>query len=732
MFKQLSESEQEFVKELLGKMTLEEKIGQTNQTSLSFAGGFTFTFDDLMKMVEEGKITLDEIRKMTQEAELEYPVDDIRTGLVGSVMARDAKKANELQRIAMEESRLGIPLLIGFDVIHGYYSVYPIALAEAGAFEPELFEETARMAARESRANGIVWHYAPMIDVARDARWGRVSEGPGEDPYLGSVFARAKVRGFQNNRDGSYVAACPKHYIAYGACEGGLDYNTTNVSNSLLYNAYLPPFKAAVEEGAATVMASFNDLNGIPLTVNKFALRQVLKEKLGFSGFVVSDASAIRECVVHGIAADEYDAGVQAINAGVDMDMATDIYKNHLSKAVAEGHTTMEVLDEAVCRILSVKKWLGLFENPYVDEDTANQFETLPDEHIKLALESAQKSIVLLKNENNILPLSKDAKISVVGALASKPEEVVGAWALNWRAKDCVPILDGIKSVGQNVKYFPCCGPQGDVNQDEVDSAIAEGDVIVAVVGETSSMSGESKSRADIGLPGKQKELLEKLIASGKPVVAVLMNGRPLALSWEDQHVPAILECWHLGIQMGNAVASVLFGDHNPGGKLSSTFPRLSGQCPIYYNHPNTGRPGRKIPFTASYIDCGFEPLYPFGYGLSYTEFAYNDFTLASGPDRLTASVKVANTGDRKGSETVQLYMRDVTASIVRPVKELKGFKKICLEPGEEETVVIELFKSDMGFYNDAGEYLLEDGIFHIFMGGNSRDCLMAEVELEF
>ena len=731
MFK-LSQTEQGFVQHLLSQMTLEEKIGQMHQESVSFVGAFELSIDELFKMVDDGRITKEEMHETLSKSEISYPVDEIRKGGVGSVFVKNPKKANELQKIAIEESRLGIPLIFGFDVIHGFFSVYPIALAEAGTFDPKLFEDTARMAANESRANGINWHFSPMVDVARDSRWGRVSEGPGEDPYLSSVFARAKVRGFQGDKPGSFVAACPKHFVAYGACEGGLDYNTTNMPLSLLYNVYLPPFKAAIEEGAATIMAAFNDLNGVPLTVNSFALRKILKETYGFQGFVVSDANAIKECVIHGIAEDNYDAGVQAVNAGLDMDMGTGVFKAHLKQAVADGRVSLKVIDDAVGRILSVKKWLGLFENPYVDEEAAKRFETLPKEHVELALESAKKSIVLLKNDNNLLPLCPSTKISVVGELADKSEEVIGAWAINWRKSDCVSILDGLRKTGECINYFPCCGPEGDINQDEVEAAIAEGDVIVAVVGETVAMSGEGTSKADITLPGKQRELLEKLLASGKPVVAVLMNGRPLALSWEDENVPAILECWHLGIQMGNAVASALFGGHNPSGKLVASFPHMSGQCPVYYNRPNTGRPGRKAPYTARYIDAGFDALYPFGFGLSYTTFVYSDMTLEVKDDRLVVSALVANTGAKAGVETVQLYMRDLTASIVRPVKELKGFAKVQLNPGKEQRVQIELLKKHMGFYNDNGDYLLENGKFQIFIGGNSRDCLMEEVDLRF
>ena len=730
----LTHAQKAKVKDLLSRMTLEEKIGQMNQESVSIVGGFDVPFSELIEMLTDGRITQEEFEKIMSTAEQDYHEDDIRAGRVGSLMVQEPEKCNELQKIAVEESRLGIPLMFGLDVIHGFRTVYPIAIAEAGTFDPELFEKTARMAAKESRTQGVNWHFAPMLDVARDARWGRVSEGPGEDPYLVSQFARAKIRGLQGDMSapGNYVAACLKHYVAYGACESGRDYNTVSMANSMLYNNYLPPFKAAVEEGAATVMASFNDLNGVPCTVNKFTLRQILKDGYQFPGFVVSDANAIRECVNHGIAADDAEAGVQAAIAGMDVDMGTQIYKNTLQQAAEDGKVPMSVIDDAVERILSVKMWLGLFEHPYVPEEAMHRYDALPAEHVELAREAAEKSIVLLKNEGSILPLSKGQKISLVGQMAGSREEVIGAWAISWKEKDCVSIQEGLENAGTEYQYFPCCGPETDINEDEVAQACAYGDVIVAVVGELDSMSGEASSRADITLPGRQRELLEKLLASGKPVVAVLMNGRPLALKWEAEHVPALLECWHLGVQMGNAVANILLGEKVPEGKLASSFPAVTGMCPIYYNHPNTGRPGGRSKFTSRYLDAGFEPLYPFGYGLSYTTFAYDNMEVTETADALHIMVDVSNTGDRAGVETVQLYMQDVTAGIVRPVKELKGFAKAALEPGEKKTVSLTLDKKDMGFYTDSGEYVLEDGKFRIYVGGNSRDCLTREVWLKF
>lgn len=732
----LSTEQKEQVEQLLSQMTLEEKIGQMNLESPSIVGGFDVPFEELIEMMTDGRLSKEEFQKIMSTAERDYHEAEIRDGLVGAMMADDPRKNNELQKIAVEESRLGIPMLTGFDVIHGLRTVYPIAIAEAGTFEPELFERTAKMAARESRAHGINWNFAPMIDVARDSRWGRVSEGPGEDPYLASVFARAKIRGLQNDTSdvANYVAACLKHYVAYGACESGRDYNTTSMSVSQLHNVYLPTFKAAVEEGAATAMAAFNDLDGVPCTVNSYTLRTILKDLYGLPGFVVSDANGIKECVAHGIAEDEADAGCQAVNAGLDMDMGTHIYKEHLKAAVEDGRVSMEVLDEAVRRILSVKMWLGLFENPYVPEDVIAQYEQsgLQKADVETAREAAEKSIVLLKNDEQILPLSKAQKISLVGTLAADAKEVCGAWAMSWKEEDCVSVLDGLKENGVQVSYYPCGGPEGELNEEEIRQACEDGDVIVAVVGELCSMSGEASSKADITLPGKQREMLSKLLESGKPVVTVLMNGRPLALGWEAEHLPVIVEAWHLGIEMGNAVAKVLLGDVNPSGKLASSFPSVSGQCPMYYNHPSTGRPGSNSKFTSRYLDAPFEALYPFGYGLSYTTFAYDGLEVEELDEELKVTVSVKNTGDRIGTEIVQLYMQDVTASLVRPVKELRDFAKVELAPNEEKCVELTLKKAEMGFYDNQGQYVKEDGLFRIYVGGNSKDCLCKEIRIQF
>ena len=731
----LTQEQKDFVADLLSRMTLEEKIGQMNQESPSIVGGFDVPFSELIEMLTDGRLPQEEFEKIMSTAKQDFHEEDIRAGLVGSMMVKDPRENNRLQKIAMEESRLGIPLIIGFDVIHGFRSVFPIAIAEACSFDDELFEKTARMAAKESRAHGINWNFAPMIDAARDARWGRVSEGPGEDPCLGSRFARAKIRGLQNDRSSvkNYVAACTKHYVAYGACESGRDYNTTSMSVSNLYNVYLPAFRAAMEEGAATVMAAFNDLNGIPCTVNRWLLRDILKGEMGLEGFVVSDANAIRECVAHGIAENDRDAGVQAAQAGMDMDMGTHIYKDFLKAEVENGTVPMDVIDEAVRRILSVKVWLGLFDNPYVPEEDIEAYEKgLPTEHIALCRKAAEESMVLLKNEGNLLPLSRKQKISLVGNLADAADEICGAWAMAWKKEDCVSILSGLRSAGADVEYYPCGGPEGEINWDETDRACEAGDVIVAVVGETDAMSGEASSKADITLPGKQQELLTRLLSSGKPVVTVLMNGRPLALQWEAEHLPVILEAWHLGIRMGDAVAAALLGDINPSGKLSSSFPAVTGQCPVYYNHPSTGRPGSKSKFTSRYLDAPWDVLFPFGHGLSYTSFVCSDLQVSEAGDSLEVAVSLKNTGEREGTEVVQLYVQDVSASLVRPVKELKDYRRVSLAPGEEQEIRFTLPKTALGFYDNEGHYRLESGLFRIFAGGSSRDTLEAEIRLLF
>lgn len=734
----LTARQRERVEALLARMTVEEKVGQLHQLSPSIVGGFDVSFEELIEMFTDGRISPAEFEKIMSTSTRDYHEDDIRAGRVSSYLLDDPETANRLQKIAVEESRLGIPLLFGLDVIHGYRTVFPIPLAETCCWDPEMFEKTAQVAAREASSRGVRWTFAPMVDIARDARWGRISESPGEDPYLAGEYARAKIRGFQG-RDAvtqENIACCLKHFVGYGAVEAGRDYNTVSMALSMLHNGYLPPVKAGVEAGAMTVMAAFNDVNGIPCTVNGYLLRDILKEGYGFGGFVVSDATAIRECVTHGIASDLAEASLKSMRAGLDMDMNSCAYHNHLAEQVNSGQVSMEELDDAVRRILGVKMALGLFEDPYVTGERSARYETLPRDHLDLALEAAEKSIVLLKNEGDLLPLSRSRKIALVGALADQPAEVMGAWAISGRESDCVSIRMGLERAGVQIAYAPVCGPGDEPGSEqmrrELEAVAADADIIVAVVGESAAMSGEAASRSDITLPGKQRELLKLALATGKPVVAVLVNGRPLALQWEDAHIPAILECWQLGIRMGDAVAAVLFGERAPTGKLCCTFPAMTGQCPSYYNHPNTGRPGSKSKFTSRYLDAPVEPLYPFGHGLTYTRFRYGNLQIAEAGEGLEVSVTVTNTGKRAGTETVQLYLRDVAASLVRPVQELKGFRKVALEPGEGQTVGFTLPKAEMGFYDDNGDYRLEDGEFVISVGGSSGDVLKESVWLGF
>ena len=722
------------IQTLLDKMTTKEKIGQLNQLSPSIVGGFDVTFEELIEMATSGRISQEEFHEMMEKAERDFHEDKIRAGEIGSFLLNDPVKADELQRIAVEDSRCGIPLIFGFDVIHGHRTVFPIPLAEACSWDETGFELSAKIAAEEAKAMKIHWAFAPMVDISRDARWGRIAESPGEDPFLASVYARAKVRGFQQEDKGLYkgIAACAKHFAAYGAAESGQDYNTVALSDSLLRNIYLPPFKAAAEAGAMTFMAAFNDLNGIPCTVNSYLLDELLRKEWGFGGFVVSDANGVRECVIHGIAADDEDAARSAVSAGVDMDMGSRLYSDHLGTLIETGELPMEVLDEAVRRVLRIKSALGLFEDPYLKNTrAAAPDDEIPAEYLASAREIARKSIVLLKNEG-ILPLRKKGRIALIGELADMPAENLGAWAIAGRGSDCVSLRQGFEDCGADFKFAGCCGPGTPFSQEELDAVVKDAEVIVAVVGETTAMSGEASSRADISLPGEQREMLEAALRTGLPVVAVLMNGRPLALSWEGEHLPAILETWQLGVQGGHAITDVLFGNYNPSGKLCCTFPAVTGQCPRYYNHFNTGRPASKAKFTSRYLDAPLEPLYPFGYGLSYTSFEYKESSVKADAESVTALVKITNTGAVAGEETVQLYIRDKTASLVRPVKELKAFKKVLLQPGETVELELKVSKQALGFYNNQGEYILEDGTFIFYVGGDSVNCLQQELEVAF
>ena len=700
IYKDPSQPIEKRVEDLLRRMTLDEKIGQMCQYS---------SFNE-------------EIREL------------IRKGLVGSLLnVTGVDKVNEVQREAAENTRLGIPLLLGLDVIHGYKTIFPIPLALVSTWDPEIVKRAARIAAKEAAGEGIKWTFAPMVDIARDPRWGRIAEGAGEDPYLGSVMAWAAVKGFQGEdlSNPESILACAKHYIAYGGAEGGRDYNTVDISDRTLREIYLPPFKAAVLAGVGTIMSAFNEINGIPATANEYTLRKILREELGFKGFVVSDWNAIGELINHGIAKDIYDAAKEAVMAGVDMDMQGDVYRRALKELVKKGVIPEKLIDDAVRRILTIKFKLGLFENPYADPDRANKVIKCK-EHLEFALEVARKAIVLLKNDG-ILPLRKDLKrIAVIGPLADDKESPLGSWHCLGDPNDVVTVLEGIKrkvSPKTEVLYAKGCDIVGNSKEgfkEAIDIA-KQSEVAILVVGERGDMSGEAASRAYLGLPGVQEELVKAIYETGVPVVVVLMNGRPLSITWIAEHVPAIVEAWFLGIQAGNAIADVLFGDYNPGGKLPVTFPRTVGQVPIYYNHKNTGRPpDPKNRFTSKYIDEDYRPLFPFGHGLSYTTFSYSDIEVepkeVEPGDVVSISFTLVNTGDREGDEVAQLYIRKPVASVTRPVKELKGFIRVTLKPGEKRRITFKLPTEQLAFYNREMKLVIERGTYYVMVGSSSED----------
>lgn len=695
---------------LLARMTLEEKLGQLQQLDGHADGRYR-----------------------------EEHLDLIRRGLLGSTLnVRGAARTNFLQRIAVEQSRLKIPLLFGFDVIHGYRTIFPVPLGEASSWDPLAVERAAGIAAAESRAAGVHWTFAPMVDIARDARWGRIVEGAGEDPYLGSVMARARVRGFQGQDYSApdKVVACAKHWVAYGAAEAGRDYNTTDMSEWTLREIYFPPFKAAVEAGVGTLMTAFNDLNGVPATANPFTLTKVLRGEWQFDGFVVSDYTAVEELIKHGLAADGADAAQLALNAGVDMEMVSRLYNQHGPQLLRSGRLSMATIDEAVRRILRIKFRLGLFDKPYADE-ARERAVLLNPTHLKAAREVAARSLVLLKNEGNVLPLSKNLQsLAVIGPLADDQAAPLGSWSGDGRKEDVVTVLAGIRakvSPSTRIHYAKGCEIDGDATDGvgEAVRAARQSDVALVVVGESADMSGEAASRTSLDLPGRQLDLVKAIHATGRPVVVVLMNGRPLTINWIAEHVPAILETWFAGIQAGHAIADVLFGDVNPGGKLPVTFPRHVGQVPLYYNHKNTGRPpDPNNKYTSKYLDTPWTPLFPFGYGLSYTTFALSNLQLSHQripvDGRLTVSVDVQNTGQRAGDEVVQLYIRDVVASVTRPVRELKGFQRITLQPGETRRVQFTLGPEHLGFYNRQMKFTVEPGEFTVFVGNSSVGGLQA------
>lgn len=727
----------QFINNLLQKMTLEEKIGQLNL--------LTSDMDVTGPFMKPG------YKK------------DIEAGLCGAIFnAYTPQYTRQLQEMAVK-TRLKIPLLFGYDVIHGHKTIFPIPLGEACTWDLALLEKSARIAAQEASADGLHWTYSPMVDIARDPRWGRVAEGVGEDTWYGVQVAKAKVKGYQGTdlSANNTILACVKHFALYGAIEAGRDYNSVDMSRRRMFQDYLPPYKAAIDAGAASVMTSFNDIDGIPATGNKWLLTELLRKQWGFKGFVVTDYTAINEMINHSVAKDEFEAGALALNAGVDMDMQGGVYAGQLKRLLQQKKITQRQIDTAVYRVLAAKYDLGLFQDPfrYCDTTRARQ-EIMSTANLQAAREIAQRAIVLLKNENQLLPLKKQGTIALIGPLANSQRDMIGNWSAAGDASKAVTLLQGINNkVGNSVKvvYAPGAYVTSDTAmlkkayqkprieaQDTANAAqmledavalARQSDLVIMALGESQGMSGEAASRSDIGIPENQQQLLKAVYATGKPVVLVLMNGRPLALEWEDAHIPGILETWFLGTEAGNAIADVLFGDYNPAGKITMTFPRNAGQIPIYYNHRSTGRPlDPNNKYTSKYLDVSNEPLYPFGYGLSYTKFSYSapkiDKQQLKVSEQLHVSVNVSNTGNYDGEEVVQLYIRDKAGSVTRPVKELKGFKKIALKKGEHTSVSFTVTTEDLKFYDKDMRWTYEPGDFTVFVGTNSRDAQGADFTL--
>lgn len=661
--------------------------------------------------------------------------DMVRKGLLGSTLnVRGAKNTNDLQRAALE-SRLKIPVLFGFDVIHGYRTIFPIPLAEAASWDPSMVERDAAVAAAEARSVGLHWTFAPMVDIARDPRWGRIMEGSGEDPFLGALMAAARVRGFQGDDYSrpDKIMACAKHFAGYGAAEGGRDYNTVDMSERTLRGVYLVPFKAAKDAGVASFMTAFNDLNGVPSTANPLLLREILRTEWGFDGLVVSDYTSVKELVPHGLAANEKEAAMYGLNAGTDMEMVSRTYNQYGEELVKSGKVSMKTIDDAVRNVLRVKFRLGLFDRPFVDENLEKTTLKKP-EFLQAARESAVRSFVLLKNEHDTLPISKDLKsVAVIGALAADKANTLDWWAGDGKPEDSVTILEGIEQkIGKSkVRFEKGCELVCDSDSGFASAvaAVRQSDFTVIVVGETRDISGEAASRSNIDLPGRQLDLVKAIQAAGKPYAVVLKNGRPLTINWLAENSPAILETWHSGTMGGAAVADVLFGDANPGGKLPATFPRSVGQIPLYFNHKSTGRPLEPANrYTSKYVDVPNTPLYPFGYGLSYTQFQISDLRLSKtniGPaESITASIEIANTGKRSGDEVAQLYIQDVASSVTRPVRELKGFTRVTLNPGEKRRVEFTLTPKELGFYDRDMKFTVEPGEFKIYAGNSSEGGL--------
>ena len=692
------------LEELLGRMTLAEKLGQIQQYS-----GFGHTTGPTAAADAEKQRTL------------------VRQGKVGSILnSVGARVTNDLQRLALQESRLKIPILFGFDVIHGHRTVFPSPLGEAATWDPAACEETAAVAAREARAQGIRWTFAPMVDIARDARWGRIVEGSGEDPYLGSALAAARVKGFQR---GGKFAACAKHWVAYGAAEGGRDYNTVDLSERSLREIYFPPFKACVDAGVMTFMTAFNEVSGMPSTANRFLLTEVLRDEWGFDGFVVSDYEAVDELRHHGLAADGKEAARWALGAGCDMEMVSEHIQKHTEQLIAEGKLSMQQVDTAVMRILGIKKRLGLWEEPYTDESQEQSVLQDP-KHRQLARRVAARSLVLLKNERQVLPLSPQLKrITIVGPLGNNGQDLIGPWHGDGRKEETITLLQGLREQypAATLRFEAGCDCEGKqpLQREKVLAALADAEVVVVAVGETETMSGEANSRSQIDLPGDQLALIQLVHQSGKPYVVTLFNGRPLALGWAAEHCPALLECWFPGSEGGRAVADVLAGKVNPGGKLPVSFPHSVGQMPLYYNAKNTGRPAYlRDSYVSNYKDVPNTARFPFGFGLSYSEFKIGEVNLSKsliGPaDTLQVEATVHNTGSRQGDEVVQLYLRDLVGSSTRPVRELKGFQRLSLQPGEKRTVRFQLGPKDFGMLDPKLRWTVEPGEFEVYLGNSS------------
>ncbi len=710
-------AEEKRIDDLLARMTIEEKVGQLQQL-----GG-----DALTGGLRDGQADL------------------VRRGQIGSFIdVRGARSSNAVQKLAIETGPSKIPVLFGYDVIHGYRTIFPVPLALASSWDPAAVERASSVAAREAAAAGVRWAFAPMVDIARDPRWGRIVEGAGEDPHLGSTMAAAQVRGFQGTDFGSpgHVVACAKHWVAYGATEGGRDYNSAEVSERTLRGVYFPPFRAALDAGVGTFMTALNELNGIPATVNPFTIQQVLRKEWHFDGPVVADYQAVEQLIAHGVAADRADAARMALDAGIDVEEQSDLFRVQGPGLVRAGKVSRARLDEAVRRVLRLKVRLGLFDHPYVDE-AVERAVILSAENLAAARAVGGRSLVLLRNEGKVLPLGPGVRsIAVIGPMADDAQTPIGPWFADGKSENTVTLLDGIriKVAGHpqpaTIAYAKGCEAVGG-NRDGFEEAVRiarQADVVVLAIGEPSTQSGEATSLTSLDLPGHQQALVEAVHAAGKPTVVVLLNGRPLTIGWVADHVPAILEAWYPGTQAGHAVADALFGDINPGGKLPVTFPRSVGQIPLYYNHMPTGRPASAFKYTSKYADIGNSPLYPFGFGLSYTQFQLKELRLSEREiptdGRLVASVEVENVGQRAGDEVVQFYIHDEVASVTRPIRELRGFERVALQPGESRTLRFAIGPADLGLHDREMRFIVEPGRFAVIAATSSEGGLIARFDV--